>query len=208
MKLKVAVAPISNGYIAKCLDLIDCEYIGKTKEESVEGIYRLIHGLFGDERYRFQIDNCQKGKSILNVGCDEDPVMLKYRFGAVNFDIYNHEKGTVDIVGDIRNMPFPDNSFDIVVAGDILEHIPDYMKAISELRRVYKEKLVITVPTIDYEIKIGHRIGKEYQHRISHARHVWKPTYEEVKSIFPTAEYHEFKHWLGCFIVETKTEEK
>jgi len=202
MNVKVAIAQVGNVYIAKCVDLIDCEYVGKTKEEAMNGIYMLIHGILGESRYKFQIDNCEKGKSILNVGSEIDPVMLKYRFGSINFDINKFDN--TDIIGDARNMPFEDNSFDIVVAGDVLEHIPEHDKAISELRRVAKEKLVVTIPTIDYEEKIGHRVGEEKRKNEKYTDHVWKPTYEEVKSIFPTAEFHEFEYWIGCFILEEK----
>ena len=41
-------------------------------------------------------------------------------------------------VGDARKMPFADESFDIVFATDVLEHIPDYDIAINEIRRVLK----------------------------------------------------------------------
>jgi len=39
---------------------------------------------------------------------------------------------------DIQNIPFTDNSFNIVIANHVLEHIPDYKKAIQEIKRVLK----------------------------------------------------------------------
>ncbi len=47
---------------------------------------------------------------------------------------------------DASKLPFKDNQFDLVVALEILEHIPDYDKAISELKRIAKNKVIITVP--------------------------------------------------------------
>jgi len=53
-----------------------------------------------------------------------------------------------DHVGDIRNLPFEDNSFDVVMACEVLEHIPfdDFEKALGELRRVSKNYVVISLP--------------------------------------------------------------
>lgn len=43
-----------------------------------------------------------------------------------------------DIKADICNLPFDDNSFDIILCNHVLEHIPDDTKAINELFRVMK----------------------------------------------------------------------
>ena len=41
---------------------------------------------------------------------------------------------------DIVDIPFDDNSFDLVICNHVLEHIPDYNKAMSELYRVTKPR--------------------------------------------------------------------
>ncbi len=38
--------------------------------------------------------------------------------------------------GDIQNLPFAGNTFDVIVCSHVLEHIPDDAKAMGELRRV------------------------------------------------------------------------
>ena len=43
-----------------------------------------------------------------------------------------------DVKADIQNLPFPDNSFDVIFCNHVLEHINDDKKAISELYRVMK----------------------------------------------------------------------
>lgn len=49
---------------------------------------------------------------------------------------------------DVRRLPFADNSFDIVTAMDIIEHIDDDKAATAEIRRVLKPggRLFATVP--------------------------------------------------------------
>lgn len=46
----------------------------------------------------------------------------------------------------IESLPFPDGHFDTVIATHILEHILDIEAAISELRRISSDKLIIVVP--------------------------------------------------------------
>lgn len=43
-----------------------------------------------------------------------------------------------DVKADICNLPFDDNSYDIILCNHVLEHIPDDTKAIQELYRVMK----------------------------------------------------------------------
>lgn len=51
-------------------------------------------------------------------------------------------------VADIRDLPFDDNSFDVVMACEILEHLPwsDVPKALSQLHRVTKRYAIISLP--------------------------------------------------------------
>ena len=53
------------------------------------------------------------------------------------------------VSGDALDMPFPDASFDHVIAAEVLEHIPDDVTAISEIVRVLKPGgfLAVTVPS-------------------------------------------------------------
>jgi len=90
-----------------------------------------------------------KGKKILDVGCgtgrftniltrmgakvtaiDPSPEMISYakrQFKECRFEI-----------GDIKNMRFPDDSFDVVVAMRVLIHFHDKKKALEEMVRVVK----------------------------------------------------------------------
>lgn len=43
-----------------------------------------------------------------------------------------------DVKADICNLPFKDNTFDVVLCNHVLEHIPDDTKAIQELHRILK----------------------------------------------------------------------
>ena len=66
----------------------------------------------------------------------------------------NMEPGIKFTQGDIRSLPFPDNSFDCVTAFEILEHLtfPDCERAVAELKRVAVRQVIISVPFREYPI--------------------------------------------------------
>ena len=91
-----------------------------------------------------------KGKKILEIGIagDEKPSGSYKFFGQGNkwttMDI--NPKWKPDIVADICNSGISDNSFDLVIMTQTLEHIWDYKKALSEIYRITKEYAIIDCP--------------------------------------------------------------
>jgi len=89
-----------------------------------------------------------KPKKVLEIGVGNGDVSknLKARYSTVTLDI--DKKLNPDIVSDVRGMPFEENSFDLVLCAEVLEHIPfkHFRKAISEICRVTRKYAVITLP--------------------------------------------------------------
>ncbi len=59
------------------------------------------------------------------------------------------DKGLGDVhLGDVCNLPFADDDFDLVMATDIIEHVDDDGRAIEEIKRVLRPggHLLLTVP--------------------------------------------------------------
>ena len=82
--------------------------------------------------------------TVLNVGCADDP--LQFGNKAMHFDIddwsYRHEFFTQ---GDAHELPFPDQSYDVVILGDIIEHAFQPHVMLEEAARVCSRLLAMTI---------------------------------------------------------------
>lgn len=54
------------------------------------------------------------------------------------------------IVGDVYTLPFPDASFDVVHAHQVLQHLSEPVRALTEMRRVLKTGGVLAIRDSDY----------------------------------------------------------
>lgn len=92
--------------------------------------------------------------SVLDLGCGQpcetmpDGAFLQFLGRGTGLDL-KPCKGNFDFVqGDVTSLPFEDKRFDNVVAMEILEHVPDSDKVLSEINRVLKDggTFVMSVP--------------------------------------------------------------
>lgn len=102
-----------------------------------------------------------EGKEIVEVGCNEGFVskallengakrVVPVDYDQAMCDKANHMFGVDAVRGDILALPFPDQSFDVALGCEVLEHIHNPFKGLSELFRVARERVVITVPVGPY----------------------------------------------------------
>lgn len=95
-----------------------------------------------------------KGRSALDVGARDGYVSVRLTelFGSVT--ALDLEKPRIDhpavacVKGDACALPFPDNSFDLVMCAEVLEHIPPPAlgNAGAELARVAAKNVIVGVP--------------------------------------------------------------
>ena len=99
------------------------------------------------------IKEIPKGAKILDVGCGDARRIKK--LNEVGYDAMGTEinPAWIDeklvVYGDVNNLPFPDDSFDAVMSFDVLEHMEDPLKGLSEMFRVSKEYVVLQVTPTD-----------------------------------------------------------
>ena len=93
-------------------------------------------------------------KTILDVGCGDGKIidLLNKKEGVVAKGTEVNSKwvdGDKIIYGDIHDLPFKGDSFDALLCVDVLEHVKDPHKALSEIFRVVSKKLVLVVTPIE-----------------------------------------------------------
>lgn len=96
--------------------------------------------------------------AVLEVGVGEGEVAVHVRgrypeAAVVGVDLPDpglaarwRERSLCGVFGDIARLPFPPASFDLVLAVEVLEHVPDPASALAELDRLCRGNLVVSVP--------------------------------------------------------------
>jgi SAM-dependent methyltransferase len=82
-------------------------------------------------------------------GIDVDPAAVaesKARFG-------EHAEAIVE--GDLQQLPFEDDSFDVVVSFETIEHVVDAERALAEMRRVLRPAGVLIVSSPNPDVYLG-----------------------------------------------------
>lgn len=96
--------------------------------------------------------------TVLEVGVGEGEISAHLRdlyagatiVGADLPDPVRHDdwcaRDVTGLFADIARLPFPAHSFDLIMAIEVLEHVPDPAAALSELARLSRGDLVLSVP--------------------------------------------------------------
>jgi SAM-dependent methyltransferase len=86
----------------------------------------------------------------LDVGCGRRPYQKSFFSGAAKYigTDYLSDRSMPDIISSALNVPFNDRSFDTVVSTEVLEHVPDPLRALKEMHRVLKSggHLILSTP--------------------------------------------------------------
>lgn len=123
--------------------------------------------------------------TVLDVGCGEGFTLdrlqkekigkvfegIEYEVSAV--ELANKLYPTIDIKqGDIYKLPYKSNSFDLVVATEVLEHLENPKKAYRELLRVSRKYVLMSVPNEPFFTI--QRIGRlqNIRHLGAHPEHI------------------------------------
>ena len=93
-------------------------------------------------------------------------------------------------VGDVMDTQFPDNYFDYIVSGEVIEHLEDPAKFIKEAFRILKPggKLVLSTPR------------EEEKGAVDEHRHLWSFSASDIRTLckpyMKGAKIYEIPNWL------------
>jgi ubiquinone/menaquinone biosynthesis C-methylase UbiE len=152
-----------------------------------------------------------RGKSLLDLGCGAGEnsvyfaklgahcVATDYSPGMVEVALKLAEKNGVTVTGKVVNameIDYPDNSFDIIYAANLLHHIPDPLITIREMHRVLKPggKMCFWDPLRHNPvINVYRRIATEVRTEDETPLHI--NIVQNVRQLFTTTQFDTF--WLA-----------
>lgn len=109
--------------------------------------------------------DAQPGERILDCGCGLGWTLKVLEelydcdFSGIDNDVPRLRTARAEIgpgvgiaAADVLHLPFPDGAFDKVILSEVLEHVPDDLASLLEVRRVVRPggMIAITVPNHDY----------------------------------------------------------
>lgn len=110
-------------------------------------------------RYEFVFKHLKDGIRILDIGCGTgygsdllskkfEVVALDKNVEAILFAKKHYPNGAKFLVGDATDLSFKSESFDCVCSFEVIEHIKDVCKMLSEVKRILKKggKFVMSTP--------------------------------------------------------------
>lgn len=123
-------------------------------EPQLRDAFALIQRFWPQPTGRFLEAGCGPAANALNLaargadvaGVDLSPTALRMARAAFAERSLSGEF----LLGDVRELPFPDESFDFVYAGGVVEHFLQTDRAVAEMRRVLRTggRLLLTVPAL------------------------------------------------------------
>ena len=131
--------------------------------------------------YWYQISSIKEfgnAREILEIGPGNKIVsdlLKKLSFSVKTLDI--NKEVEPDYVASADNLPLSDKSFDVVLAGEVIEHLPfeRFDKILLEIKRVAKEGAVISLPHSGYIFSLGFKIPfLGWKFGIIKIPHFWK----------------------------------
>ncbi len=153
------------------------------KHANTNPIQKALIGNFYKEF--FKMVKPLRAVSILDVGCGEGFTLKKleekkigkkaegidYSNDAIKIGKKIYPELTLS-KGDVYDLKYPDNSFDLVICTEVLEHLEDPAKAVAEMRRVTSKYIIFSVPNEPFFIMANFLRGKYLKSLGNHPEHI------------------------------------
>lgn len=140
------------------------------------------------------------GKKALDAGCREgfQSRMLEEKgYSVVSVDITKayHKAQIIDLN---KNLPFEDQSFDLVWMSEVIEHLNSPSQVILELKRILKNKgeLIVTTPNSSFWLFRLFSLFGISPKKLQHKGHKHFFNIYDIKKLFPQAQIFGFCGYL------------
>jgi ubiquinone/menaquinone biosynthesis C-methylase UbiE len=140
------------------------------KELETDAIHNLLWGGLRERILAEQINahTPRDVRNILDVGCGDGYLLhILQKNSSKDIKYYGLDQSLTRLkrvlekiplvkntLGEITLLPFRNNSFDVVICSEVLEHVLKYRTALQELLRITKKYVIITVPYDQELVKI------------------------------------------------------
>ena len=148
------------------------------------------------------------------IGLDMDKESLEKAEEGYEYFKSISKAGAQFLKGSAYSLPFPDESIDLIVCSEVLEHLHEYNDAVKEIHRVLKPggKFYASVPATWPE-KICWKLSKEYQNQPGGHLRIFSQSglISEIKEsgfkFLSSEKFHSIHSpywWLRCFFWSTQ----
>lgn len=132
------------------------------------------------------------GDTVLEIGCAKGFILVEFlkqgmKVVGIDRSDYAVENAHPDVrpflrVGNFRALPFPDKSFDLVIAKDTLEHNPEpeMRRAVAECMRVAKGPIYFQICVGRTEREIAAMPKWDQSYTVNHTPEWWDAFFTEI----------------------------
>ncbi len=134
---------------------IDADFYDRQVDPKKVGKFRAWYHNSRYARLRKLIDLCEAKERVLDIACGS-AVWNVNKIPVIGIDMnekmlkHGKSKGRLKDykVMDAQNMSFADNTFDIIIMTEVLEHLPKYKKVAKDVKRILKPggAFILSVP--------------------------------------------------------------
>lgn len=130
----------------------------------IDRFYESMFALLSKADFQSVLDaGCGEGFSLLRLSevfPDKHLHGLELRREAVDFCGVNLPPEIKVDLGSVYAMPYPEKSFDLVIASEVLEHLDDPTRCLTECGRVSRQYVLATVPNEPFFMAANFLRGK------------------------------------------------
>lgn len=175
-------------------------------KESFGYLKRFLVLIPGTNRQRLLSNNlylqgCRPGR-LLDIGCGSGQFLQQmqiqgWEVEGVDFDEMATESARTNYglrvhTGDLRDIAYPDNSFDAITLNNVIEHLPEPVEVVKECRRILRPggRLVIVTPNFE---SLGRRRLARYWRGLEPPRHLFLFSPKNLAMVAQIAEFNDFQ---------------